>query len=122
MKRGSLCFVLALVGGSLLLTNEAQACGNQMHAWITMKALDYVEEPGLQRFLEMGLGGVQGREFEAHLRNGTMFPDAGYAYRITNSTYSMACPTEDGYEERDMVMRFGEIAHWEPFQLSLIHI
>ena len=81
-----------------------------------MKALDYVQDEGLKSFLNTGLGGSLGRDFEAHLRNGTMFPDAGYAYRITNPTYAMDCPTDDGYEERDMTMQFGEIAHWEPFQ------
>ena len=47
-----------------------------------------------------------------------MFPDSGYAYHITNSTYSMACPTDDGYEERDMVKfgksHIGSLSDWIP--------
>ena len=78
-----------------------------------------MEDPDLKAFLETGLTGTQSRDFEAHLRNGTMFPDSGYAYQITNSTYSMACPTDSGYEERDMVMRYGEIAHWEAVSARL---
>ena len=114
--RLSICFALSLPVSVVLGIAESHACGNQMHAWITMRALDYVDSPGLKAFLDSGLAGAQGREFEAHLRNGTMFPDAGYAYRITNDTYAMSCPSEEGYEEREMVMKFGEIAHWEPFQ------
>ena len=121
MKRTMVsCSFLSLVVVLSTPFSDALACGNQMHAWITMRALEHVEDPDLKAFLENGLTGAQSRDFEAHLRNGTMFPDSGYAYQITSSTYSMACPTGSGYEERDMVMRYGEIAHWEQFQLGYL--
>ena len=121
MMRGhSLGFIIGALVALALMPANADACGNQMHAWITIRALEHVEDPDLKEFLETGLTGSQSREFEAHLRNGTMFPDSGYAYRITSSTYSMACPTGSGYEERDMIMNYGEIAHWEQFQLGYL--
>lgn len=86
MSRTAVFVALGLVGVGAL-PQEARACGNVTHAWISIEAKanlppgpikDLLNRPGMDRYL----------------RNGTMFPDGGY-------------PIGDNY---------GEMAHWEPFQ------
>ncbi len=72
--------LLALIGAAL-------ANGQTSHLWISMAALERLPEGELRDLLTR-------EDLQPWLRNGTMFPDGGYA-------------VDDGY---------GEIAHWEPFQ------
>lgn len=79
---------LALAAATLALApRPAEACGNVTHAWITFDALDKLPEGTLRDLLSTPAA-------ERALRNGTMFPDGGYAIG-------------DDY---------AEISHWEPFQ------
>ena len=53
MKRTMVsCSFLSLVVVLSTPFSDALACGNQMHAWITMRALEHVEDPDLKAFLE----------------------------------------------------------------------
>lgn len=76
-----------LLATNLLPVNPLLACGNQTHAWITIDALSQLPAGELKSILTDPV-------LEPFLRNGTMFPDGGYA-------------VDDNY---------GEIAHWENFQ------
>ena len=71
----------------LALHAPALANGQTSHLWITDAALERLPEGELKELLTR-------EDLRPWLRNGTMFPDGGYA-------------VDDGY---------GEIAHWEPFQ------
>ena len=71
----------------LALHAPALANGQTSHLWITDAALERLPEGELKDLLTR-------EDLRPWLRNGTMFPDGGYA-------------VDDGY---------GEIAHWEPFQ------
>lgn len=70
-----------------LLGAPALANGQTSHLWISEAALDALPEGELRALLSR-------EELRPWLRNGTMFPDGGYA-------------VDDAY---------GEMAHWEPFQ------
>lgn len=70
-----------------LHARPASACGNTTHAWISIEAVGLLPEGELRDLLSAP-------DADRHLRNGTLFPDGGYAIG-------------DGY---------GETAHWEPFQ------
>ena len=65
----------------------AFANGQSTHCWISEQAIVELSEGDLKQFL-------LDADLEVYWRNGTMFPDGGYA-------------VGDDY---------GEIAHWEPFQ------
>lgn len=71
----------------LALVAPALANGQTSHLWITEAALDKLPEGELRDLLTR-------EDLRPWLRNGTMFPDGGYA-------------VGDDY---------GEMAHWEPFQ------
>lgn len=71
----------------LALHVPALANGQTSHLWITEAALERLPEGELKTLLTR-------EDLRPWLRNGTMFPDGGYA-------------VGDDY---------GEIAHWEPFQ------
>ena len=78
---------------SLLLTiQSALANGQSSHLWITEQAIQRLPEGALKSILS-------DEQFEQQWRNGTMFPDGGYA-------------VNDDY---------GEMAHWEPFQKAYLH-
>lgn len=66
--------------------------GQSSHLWISEAAVDYLPASELKDLLS-------DPTYEQHWRNGTMFPDGGYAI-------------DDDY---------GEIAHWEPFQVSYLN-
>ena len=79
------------LAGLFVLPGEALANGQTTHIWITLHALEHLPEGELKELLTA----------EANrdaLVSGSMFPDGGYA-------------VNDGY---------GETAHWEPFQLTLL--
>jgi MYXO-CTERM domain-containing protein len=67
----------------------AWANGNESHLWVSLWARDALPEGDLRSLLEAQ---------DLALRNGSNFPDGGYAI-------------DDGY---------GEIAHWEPFQSAYL--
>ncbi len=69
------------------LMGVAFANGQTSHLWISEAALEHLPAGELRDLLTA-------EDLAPWLRNGTMFPDGGYA-------------VDDGY---------GEIAHWEPFQ------
>ena len=69
------------------LLGAAWANGQSSHLWISSRAIEQLPTGELKSLL-------QDPDLEQHWRNGTMFPDGGYAI-------------DDNY---------GEIAHWEPFQ------
>ena len=69
------------------LLGTAWANGQSSHLWISRHAIEQLSAGELKSLL-------QDPTLERHWRNGTMFPDGGYA-------------VDDNY---------GEIAHWEPFQ------
>ena len=71
----------------LLMTPLAYGNGQSTHLWITDHALTHLPEGELKTLLTRP-------DLDTMLRNGTMFPDGGYA-------------VNDNY---------GEIAHWESFQ------
>lgn len=71
----------------LALVAPALANGQTSHLWITEAALEKLPEGDLRDLLTR-------EDLRPWLRNGTMFPDGGYA-------------VGDDY---------GEMAHWEPFQ------
>ena len=76
-------WVLWILFGAL----PAAGNGQSTHLWITDHALTHVQNEGLARLLHRD-------DLRPMLRNGTMFPDGGYA-------------VGDPY---------GELAHWEQFQ------
>ena len=65
----------------------ASANGQSSHLWISEQAIQRLPEGPLKEILS-------DEQFQRQWRNGTMFPDGGYA-------------VNDAY---------GEMAHWEPFQ------
>ena len=67
----------------------ALANGQSTHLWISERAIEQLPNGELKTLLSIN---------EQQWRNGTMFPDGGYA-------------VEDNY---------GEISHWEPFQLAYL--
>ena len=75
----------------LALVAPALANGQTSHLWITETALERLPEGDLRDLLTR-------EDLRPWLRNGTMFPDGGYA-------------VDDDY---------GEMAHWEPFQDSYL--
>ncbi len=75
----------------LLRAAPALACGNVTHAWISLAARDALPDGPLKAALSTPEG-------EEGLRNGTMFPDGGYAL-------------DD---------RYGEMAHWPPMHDALM--
>ncbi len=82
-------FLAAAVGlcSAVLGAGHARANGNYTHLWVAMDAVSHLEDAELAKLLsDPGL-------FEV-MRNGSNFPDGGYAM-------------DDNY---------GEIGHWEPFQ------
>ncbi|MCA9492469.1 MAG: zinc dependent phospholipase C family protein [Myxococcales bacterium] len=76
-----------------LTTAAALACGQTTHVTIALWALDRVDDPELAAL-------VRDPEVRAALISGTMFPDGGYSPLVSHP--------------------YGEIAHWEPFQLALL--
>ncbi|MCB9688634.1 MAG: zinc dependent phospholipase C family protein [Alphaproteobacteria bacterium] len=76
-----------------LVTAAALACGQTTHVTIALWALDRVEDPELAAL-------VRDPEVRAALISGAMFPDGGYSPLVNHP--------------------YGEIAHWEPFQLALL--
>lgn len=76
---------------ALLLPGSARANGQTSHLWISDTALDHLPEGELRALLTRD-------DLQVMLRNGSMFPDGGYA-------------VGDGY---------GEIAHWEPLQTAYL--
>ena len=76
---------------ALLRAAPALACGNVTHAWISLAARDALPEGSLKAALSTPEG-------EQGLRNGTMFPDGGYA----------------------LGDRYGEMAHWPPMHDALM--
>ena len=77
-------FLISLLG--LVWAN-----GQSSHLWITHRAIEHLPNGELKQLLEEPY-------LEDHWRNGTMFPDGGYA-------------VGDDY---------GEIAHWESFQIAYL--
>lgn len=69
----------------------APANGLTTHTWITLRAVDLLPEGELATLLRKP-------ELRDYLVSGTIFPDGGYA-------------VSDGY---------GELAHWEPFQIGFL--
>ncbi len=86
----ALSCLLATMGGLMIMASHppARACGQNMHAWVTVQAVETLPEGELKDLLT-------GPEAERMLRNGCMFPDGGYANSL-----------------RD----YAETLHWEPFQ------
>ncbi len=78
--------MLPLLLTALLCTGPAQANGQVSHLWISERAIELLPAGDLKALLE-------DPAHEDMWRNGSMFPDGGYA-------------VGDGY---------GELAHWEPF-------
>ncbi|MBF94737.1 MAG: hypothetical protein CMH58_06200 [Myxococcales bacterium] len=72
-------------------TKEAEACGQQTHTWISLKALELLPESPLRRLLS------DPAQHEM-LVNGSMFPDGGYAIDHP----------------------YGEAAHWAPFHRAYL--
>ena len=77
---------------ALLFSNLAFGNGQSTHCWISEQAIQTLAEGALRDLM-------QDPSLELQWRNGTMFPDGGYA-------------VGDGY---------GEISHWEPFQIAYLH-
>ena len=67
------------------------ANGQSSHLWISKRAIEHLPNGELKQLLEEPM-------LERHWRNGTMFPDGGYA-------------VGDNY---------GELAHWESFQIAYL--
>ena len=84
-------WVLALIGLAFLSGPRAEACGQQTHTWISLKALESLPEGPLRRLLT----DPAQREM---LVNGSMFPDGGYAIDHP----------------------YGEAAHWAPFHRAYL--
>ena len=75
----------------LLLASLASANGLTSHQWITLQAIEQLPEGDLKTF-------VSRDDMRRYLLNGALFPDGGYAIG-------------DDY---------GEMAHWEPFQVHFL--
>jgi len=86
-----LATALLLGAATVFLPLPARANGQTSHLWISDTALDQLPDGELRDFLTRD-------DLQLMLRNGSMFPDGGYA-------------VGDGY---------GEIAHWEPFQTAYL--
>jgi hypothetical protein len=77
---------------SVMMTVQfASANGQSSHLWISEQAIQRLPDGSLKELLSDA-------QFEPQWRNGTMFPDGGYA-------------VDDIY---------GEMAHWEPFQRAYL--
>ena len=74
-----------------LLAPPASANGQTTHCWITGQAIGLLPSGDLARLMS-------DPDMELYWRNGSMFPDGGYA-------------NGDGY---------AELAHWEPFQMAYL--
>ncbi|HMV67560.1 MAG TPA: Ig-like domain-containing protein, partial [Myxococcota bacterium] len=90
MRRILLGVALGAVG---LRAAPARACGQSTHVWIGLHAVEHLP-PGELRDL------LAGEEHRLQLVNGAMFPDGGYSPIVRDD--------------------YGEMAHWEPFQTSLL--
>ena len=77
---------------AFLFSNLAFGNGQSTHCWISEQAIQILPEGELREIMA-------DPRFEQQWRNGTMFPDGGYA-------------VDDGY---------GEISHWEPFQIDYLN-
>ncbi|MCK6551555.1 Ig-like domain-containing protein, partial [Myxococcota bacterium] len=82
--------IVAIALSSLTTTaGEAHANGLTTHTWISLRAIELLPEGPLKTLLS-------DETLRQRVVSGTIFPDGGYAIG-------------DGY---------GELAHWEPFQLA----
>ncbi len=95
MPRRAALTLLALpsLAALALASPRAHACGQSTHQWITLHAVEHLPEGSAVREF------ASRAELRQMLLNGTMFPDGGY-------------PLDDPY---------GEIAHWEPFQIAYLN-
>lgn len=84
-------FLFVTVLFSLCMDNVAFANGQSSHLWISEHAITGLEDGDLADLL-------RDPSLDIFWRNGTMFPDGGYAIG-------------DGY---------GEMAHWEPVQIAYL--